>query len=183
MCSLQWHLNERHNVSNHRHPDCLISRLFRRTSSKHQSSASLAFVRNTLVAVDSTRKGPVTRKMLQESFKTTHCRSLQYYVCCVFFFFFRKGRNTSWEWSKNMRQSRIRTSVSTSHSGSTGGISLTIWMLTVGVIGGHPLKQNGGNITDDNFKENFVNKEWSLSTILPLKSVPCGLINENSSLF
>ena len=32
--SLQWRHNERHGVSNHRRLDCLLSRLFRRTSKK-----------------------------------------------------------------------------------------------------------------------------------------------------
>ena len=34
MRSLQWRRNERHGVSNHPHLDCLLSRLFRRTSKK-----------------------------------------------------------------------------------------------------------------------------------------------------
>ena len=42
--TLQWHHNERHGVSNHQPHDCLLRRLFRRRSKKHQSSASLAFV-------------------------------------------------------------------------------------------------------------------------------------------
>ena len=32
--SLQWRYNDRHGVSNHRRPDCLINRLFRRGSKK-----------------------------------------------------------------------------------------------------------------------------------------------------
>ena len=63
--SLQWHNNVRDGVSNHRHLDCLLNRLFRKTvcSRKHQSSTSLAFVRGIhRWPVDSLHKGPVTRK-------------------------------------------------------------------------------------------------------------------------
>ena len=41
---LHWRHNGRDSVSNHQPHDCLLNRLFRRRS-KHQSSASLAFVR------------------------------------------------------------------------------------------------------------------------------------------
>ena len=42
---LRWRHNGRDIVSNHQPHDCLLNRLFRRRSKKHQSSASLAFVR------------------------------------------------------------------------------------------------------------------------------------------
>ena len=43
--SLRWRHNDHDSVSNHQPHGCLLSRLFGRTSKKHQSSASLAFVR------------------------------------------------------------------------------------------------------------------------------------------
>ena len=43
--ALQWRHNGRDSVSNHQPHDCLFNRLFRRRSRKHQSLASLAFVR------------------------------------------------------------------------------------------------------------------------------------------
>ena len=43
--ALQWCHNELYGVSNHRHLDCLLNRLFRRRSRKTSNSASLAFVR------------------------------------------------------------------------------------------------------------------------------------------
>ena len=43
--SLRWRHNGHDCVSNHQPYDCLLNRLFRRRSKKHQSSASLAFVR------------------------------------------------------------------------------------------------------------------------------------------
>ena len=61
---LLWRHTERHDVSNHQHLDCLLSNLFRRTTKKYQSSASLAFVRGIhRWPVDSPLKWPVTRKM------------------------------------------------------------------------------------------------------------------------
>ena len=64
---LQWRHNEHHGVSNHQQLHCLFKRLFRSSNQrKHQSSASLAFVRGThRWPVDSPHKGPVTRKMFQ----------------------------------------------------------------------------------------------------------------------
>ena len=41
---LQWRHYERNSVSNHRRLDCLLNRLFKRRSKKHQSSASLVFM-------------------------------------------------------------------------------------------------------------------------------------------
>ena len=62
--SLQWRHNGRDGVSNHQRLDCFLSRLFRRRSKKHQSSASLAFVRGIhRWPVNSPHKGPVTRNM------------------------------------------------------------------------------------------------------------------------
>ena len=43
--TIQWRHNERDGVPNHQPHDCLLDRLFKRRSRKHQSSASLAFVR------------------------------------------------------------------------------------------------------------------------------------------
>ena len=42
--SSQWRDNERDGVQNHQRLDCLLNRLFRQRSKKHQSSASPAFV-------------------------------------------------------------------------------------------------------------------------------------------
>ena len=62
---LQWRHNGRYGVSNHQPHDCLRNRLFRRRSWKHQSSASLAFVRGIHRGpVNSPHKWPVTRKMV-----------------------------------------------------------------------------------------------------------------------
>ena len=56
--SLQWRHNVRDGVSNHQPHDCLINQR------KHQSSASLAFVRGLhWWPLNSPHKGPVTRKM------------------------------------------------------------------------------------------------------------------------
>ena len=57
--SLQWRQNGRDGVSNHQPHDCLLNRLFRQR--KHQSAASLAFVRGIhRWAVNSPHKWPVT---------------------------------------------------------------------------------------------------------------------------
>ena len=62
--SLQWHHNGHHGVSNHQPHHCSLKRLFRRRSKKHQSSASLAFVRGIHQwPVNSLHKWPVTRKL------------------------------------------------------------------------------------------------------------------------
>ena len=62
--SLQWRHTERDGISNRRGLDCLLNRLFGRRSKKHQSSASLAFVRgNHRWPLNSPHKGPVTRIM------------------------------------------------------------------------------------------------------------------------
>ena len=64
--TLQWRHNDRDGVSNHRRLDYLLSRLFRRRSKKHQSSASLAFMRSIYPpgSVDSSHKGTLTRKIV-----------------------------------------------------------------------------------------------------------------------
>ena len=63
--ALQWRHNERDSVSNHRRLDCLLNRLFMPDQRKHQSSASLAFMRGIhRWAANSPHKRPVTRKML-----------------------------------------------------------------------------------------------------------------------
>ena len=60
--ALRWRRNERDVLSNHQPHDCLLNRLFR--PRKHQSSASLAFVRGIhRWPVNSPHKGPVTRKI------------------------------------------------------------------------------------------------------------------------
>ena len=63
--SLKWRHSERDGVSNHYPHDCLLV-YPRRRSKKHQSSASLDFVRGIhRWVVNSPHKGPVTRKMFQ----------------------------------------------------------------------------------------------------------------------
>ena len=62
--TLQWRHNDRDGVSNHHPQGCLLNRLFRRRSKKHQTSASLAFVLGIhRWPLNSSHKGPVTRKM------------------------------------------------------------------------------------------------------------------------
>ena len=82
--ALRWRHNGYDSVSNHQPHDCLLNRLFRRRSKKHQSSASLSFVwgihrdrwiprtkgqlrgkcvGNSPGPVNSPHKGPLTRKM------------------------------------------------------------------------------------------------------------------------
>ena len=59
-----WRYDKRVGVSNHRRRHCLLNCLFRRRSKKHQSSASLAYVRGIHRSpVNSPHKWPVTRKM------------------------------------------------------------------------------------------------------------------------
>ena len=63
--SLQWRHNGHDGVSNHQPRVCLLNRIFRRRSKKHQSSASLAFVWGiNQWPVISPHKGPVTWKMV-----------------------------------------------------------------------------------------------------------------------
>ena len=54
---LQWRHNHCDGIWKYRGLDCLLNRLFRRRSKKHQSPRSLAFVRGY------SHKGPTTRKM------------------------------------------------------------------------------------------------------------------------
>ena len=64
--TLQWCHNGCDSVSNHQLHDCLLNRLFRRRSKKHQSSASLALVWGIHRGpVNSPHKWPVTRKMFR----------------------------------------------------------------------------------------------------------------------
>ena len=61
--SLQERHNERYGVSNHRHPDCLVSRLFRRTSTKTSKLRVTGLCEwNPPVTAHSPHKGPVMRK-------------------------------------------------------------------------------------------------------------------------
>ena len=65
-CTLQWRHNERDGVSNHQPHDCLLNLYSDADQSKHQSSASLAFVWGIHRGpVNSPHKWPVTRKMFQ----------------------------------------------------------------------------------------------------------------------
>ena len=62
--ALQWRHNGRDGVSNHQPHDCLFNRYSGADRRKHQSSASLAFVRGIHRGpVNSPHKGPVTQKM------------------------------------------------------------------------------------------------------------------------
>ena len=62
--SLRWRHNGDDSVSNHQPHDCLLNRYTGADQSKHQSSASLAFVWGIhLGLVNSPHKWPVTRKM------------------------------------------------------------------------------------------------------------------------
>ena len=62
--SLQWRHKGCDSASNHQPHDCFLNRLFRHRSKKHQSSASLAFVRGIhRRPVNSPHKWPATRKM------------------------------------------------------------------------------------------------------------------------
>ena len=61
--TLHWRHNDRDGVSNHQPRGCLLNRSGA-DERKHQSSASMAFVRgNSPGPVNSPHKGPVTRKM------------------------------------------------------------------------------------------------------------------------
>ena len=62
--TVQWRHNECDGVPNHQPRHCLLNRLFRWNQRKHQSFASLAFVREIhRWPVNSPHKWPVTRKM------------------------------------------------------------------------------------------------------------------------
>ena len=61
---LQWRHNERYGVSNHQPHDCLLNRLFRRSSKKTSKFHITGLVRGiNRWPVNSPHKGPVTRKM------------------------------------------------------------------------------------------------------------------------
>ena len=61
---LPWHHNERGGVSNHRHLDCLLNRLFRRWSKKTSKLRVTGLCEgNSPVTVNSPHKGPVTWQM------------------------------------------------------------------------------------------------------------------------
>ena len=63
-CTLHWGHNDHDGVSNHQPHGCLLNRLLGTDQRKHQSSASLAFVRGIhRRPVNSPHKWPVTRKM------------------------------------------------------------------------------------------------------------------------
>ena len=63
MQPLQWRHNERDGVSHHQPHDCLLNHFLKAQIKKHQSSASLTFVRGIhWWPVNSPHKGPVTRK-------------------------------------------------------------------------------------------------------------------------
>ena len=63
--TLQWRLNECDDVSNQRRLDYLLNRFSGADQSKHQSSASLAFVRGSHRSpMDFPHTGPATLKML-----------------------------------------------------------------------------------------------------------------------
>ena len=79
--SLQCRHNEWDGVSNQRRLDCLLGRLFRRRT-KHQSSASLAFVRGIhRWPVDTLHKGSVTRKMFPFDYAIMWCIYSYFQVC------------------------------------------------------------------------------------------------------
>ena len=62
--TLQWRHNETNGFLNHRRLNCLLNRLFRHRLKKHQSPASLAFVRGIhRWPVNSPHKRLVMRKM------------------------------------------------------------------------------------------------------------------------
>ena len=64
LSTLEWRHNGRGGISNHQPHDCLLNRLFRPDQRKHQSSASLAFVRGIhRWPVNSPHKWPEKRKM------------------------------------------------------------------------------------------------------------------------
>ena len=74
--TLQWRHNERNGVSNHRHLDCLLNRLFRRRS-KNTSKLRVTGLCEGDSPVYCSHKGSVTRKMFpfDDVIMTTNCRS------------------------------------------------------------------------------------------------------------
>ena len=84
---LQWRHNGRDGVSNHQPHHCLLNRLSGTAHRKHQSSASLAFVRGIhRWPVNSQHKWPVTRKMfpfddvIMTSFMLSYSGKIREYI-------------------------------------------------------------------------------------------------------
>ena len=63
--TLQWHHNGQDGVSNHRHHDCLLNRLFKRRSKKTSKLRVTGLCARNRWPVNSSHKWPVTRKMFQ----------------------------------------------------------------------------------------------------------------------
>ena len=88
LMTLRWRHNKRHGVSNHLCLDCLPNRLLRRRSKKTSKLRVAGFVRGIhRWSVDSSHKGPVTRKMFpfddvimmfKRGYKCTHGRYTSY---------------------------------------------------------------------------------------------------------
>ena len=107
--SLQLRHNECYGVSNHQPHDCLVNRYWDTDKRKHQSSASLAFVRaNHLWPVISTHKWLVARKIFPfndvimcsitntaacENHKPqeNHCMTKKFNISCVHYFWVNIG--------------------------------------------------------------------------------------------
>ena len=83
--SLQWHHSEHDRVSNQRRFDCLLSCFSGPDQRKHQSSASLAVVREIHRSpVNSPRKGPVTLCFDWEQKIYIYCVAVKSQICmCV----------------------------------------------------------------------------------------------------
>ena len=81
--TLQWRHNERDGVSNHQSRDCLLKRLFSGADRrKHQSSASLAFVRGIHRGpVNSPHKWPVARKTFHSMTSSWHAHGFALLGC------------------------------------------------------------------------------------------------------
>ena len=77
--SLQWHHNERHCISSHQHPDCLLSGLFRHRSKKTSKFHVSSFCEGN-PPVDSPHKGPVTWKMFPFDDVIMYCLSSIIYL-------------------------------------------------------------------------------------------------------
>ena len=80
--ALQWRHNGRDGISNHHPLDCLLNVYSGTDQRKHQSSASLAFVREIhRWPVISPHKGPVTRKMFPFDDVIMPCCNYRTYFC------------------------------------------------------------------------------------------------------
>ena len=90
--TLRWRQNGPDGVSNHQPHDCLFNRLFSLRSTKHQSSAPLAFVRIIQRwPVNFLHKAPVTRKIfpfddviMKYTFYIPYCWTKPYNVLTAF---------------------------------------------------------------------------------------------------